>query len=168
MDVSHHYSFLVFSLISRSVPGSASSFSLHVLSLSFFFSLFFHFFLFFPFIPFLSFHQLWITWQGPFSRSNLGTGTMSPVHSLPYSTNPVDQLLALWRHLCPHLSLYNTPFILVAFFLDTWPLKMGLIGSPETLVLNQPTLCNIPQDERIYYEKFAFIVFCVSIITLQM
>jgi hypothetical protein len=28
-------------------------------------------------------------------------------------------------------------------------LQMGLIGSPETAVLNQLKLCNIPEDDRI-------------------
>lgn len=69
VDVSHHYSFVVFSLISHSLPGSASSFSLHMLSfpvflvyLSFPFPFFFP-----PFIPFLLFHLLLISQQGPFS-----------------------------------------------------------------------------------------------------
>jgi hypothetical protein len=30
--------------------------------------------------------------------------------------------------------------------LDTWPSKMGPIVSPETSVLNQPTLRKIPED----------------------
>jgi hypothetical protein len=33
--------------------------------------------------------------------------------------------------------------------LDNWLLKMGQIGSPEMLVLNQTTLRNIPEDYRI-------------------
>ena len=40
------------------------------------------------------------------------------------------------------------PFSAVAFFLDTGPLKMGPIGSPETSVLNRPTLRTIPEDDR--------------------
>jgi hypothetical protein len=30
-----------------------------------------------------------------------------------------------------------------------WPLKMAPIGSPKTSVLNQPTLCNISENDRI-------------------
>jgi hypothetical protein len=35
--------------------------------------------------------------------------------------------------------------------LDTSPLNMGPIGSPETFVLNQPTLRNITEDDRIQH-----------------
>ena len=36
---------------------------------------------------------------------------------------------------------------------DTWPLKMGPIASPETLVLNQLMLCNIPEDGIIQVNR---------------
>jgi hypothetical protein len=39
----------------------------------------------------------------------------------------------------------------VLFFLDSWPLKMGLIRCPETLVNNYHTTpCNIPEECRTY------------------
>ena len=38
-------------------------------------------------------------------------------------------------------------------FLDTLPLKMGLIGCPETSVLDQPTLRNNPDDGRIKHNN---------------
>jgi hypothetical protein len=46
----------------------------------------------------------------------------------------------------PHII---PPFSSAAFFLDTWPVKMGPICSPETSVLNQHALRNIPEDGRI-------------------
>jgi hypothetical protein len=36
---------------------------------------------------------------------------------------------------------------------DIWPLMMGPIGSPETLVLNQPMLCNNLEHVRIYVQS---------------
>jgi hypothetical protein len=35
-----------------------------------------------------------------------------------------------------------------SFLLEDLPLKMGPIGSPETSMLNQPTLRNIPEDDE--------------------
>jgi hypothetical protein len=40
------------------------------------------------------------------------------------------------------------PFSPEAFFLDTWPLKMGPTGGPETSVFKQSTLHNIPEDDN--------------------
>ena len=60
--------------------------------------------------------------------------------------------------LVPYASRYSSrAFLLDAthaveqwpFFLDTWLLKMGPIGSPEMSVLNQPALRNDPKDGRI-------------------
>ena len=37
---------------------------------------------------------------------------------------------------------------------------MGLIGSPKTLVLNQSTLHNIPEDDRIHKSYFRLVHNC--------
>jgi hypothetical protein len=48
-----------------------------------------------------------------------------------------------WGHFSTSFFPYTLPpFRTTAFFLDTWPLKMGRIGSPETSVLNQHAALN--------------------------
>jgi hypothetical protein len=101
-----------------------------------------------------------------FSCSNQRTGTMSLIRSAT-PPRPIGQFRALWRLICAHTFHWEMrPFSPMAFSLDTWPLKTGPIGSPKTLVLNQPRLCNIPEDDRMQVNCSESLCSCITALSL--
>jgi hypothetical protein len=49
----------------------------------------------------------------------------------------------------------------------SWPLKVEQIRSPETSVLNQPTLRNIPEDNRIQVNRKESLRFPIMLFSLE-
>jgi len=73
------------------------------------------------------------------------TTTLPSIQSLATTllTNTI-----LLRHIhCPHSSLYKLCIGATSFLLDSWTLRMGLIGCPQMSVRNYHyLLCNNPEE----------------------
>jgi len=65
----------------------------------------------------------------------------------PLATTLLTDTILLRHFHCPHSSLYKLCIGATSYLLDSWTLRMGLIGCPKMLVRNYHySLCNNPEE----------------------